>query len=493
MGSISIVGLGPGEFGQITIETLGLLRRGETYLRTSVHPCVEKLESEDVSFKSFDSLYEEEDRFEVIYRTIAETLAKRAENHDIVYAVPGNPLFGEKSVTDLIDICTQRGIGYRIFPAVSFVDVSAHTLEFDPVEGLTITDAFALTGDAIRRQTPDPQTALLITQVYNAHMASEVKLALMRVYSDETEIVLLYHAGLLDEAVVTLPLYELDRQNCDHLTSVYVPADRENTKSLGKLLEIMRILRSPDGCPWDKEQDHHSLRTCLIEEAYEAADAIDQEDYENLQEELGDLLLQIVFHAQLAEEEGLFGIEDIIDGISEKMIRRHPHVFGDEKAETSAEVLTNWDQIKKTEKKPRTMAEEMASVPVSFTALMEAQKIQSKAGGQGFDWDDPLPALEKVREETAEVHEELIADGRDEERITDELGDLLFAAVNTARLAGVQAEEALRGANRKFIGRYRKMEELAQNEGKDFSGLSLDEQEKLWDLAKKEEKPALKS
>ena len=175
------------------------------------------------------------------------------------------------------------------------------------------------------------------------------------------------------------------------------------------------------------------------------------------------------------------------------MIRRHPHVFGDEKAETSAEVLTNWDQIKKTEKKPRTMAEEMASVPVSFTALMEAQKIQSKAGGQGFDWDDPLPALEKVREETAEVHEELIADGRDEERITDELGDLLFAAVNTARLAGVQAEEALRGANRKFIGRYRKMEELAQNEGKDFSGLSLDEQEKLWDLAKKEEKPALKS
>ncbi|MGI6109221.1 MAG: nucleoside triphosphate pyrophosphohydrolase [Eubacteriaceae bacterium] len=488
MGKISIVGLGPGDYGQITVETLELLKNGENYFRTAIHPCVDKLKEQGISFTSFDQVYEEQDQFKDVYSVIAETLAKRAGESDIVYAVPGNPCFGEQSVTDLITLCSERDIPYRIFPAVSFVDNTADTLEFDPVEGLTVLDAFAVVGDAVSRQTPDPSTAALITQVYNSHMASEVKLALARVYPDDTEIILLYHAGLPDESVDTLPLYELDRQKCDHLTSVFIPPVPENTRNIGRLLEIMRILRSPEGCPWDKEQDHKSLKSCLIEEAYEVADAIEQEDFENLQEELGDLLLQIVFHAQLAEEEGLFTFEDVVEGISRKMIRRHPHVFGDVSADTSEEVLANWDEIKKTEKEPQSVSGEMKAIPKSFTALMEAQKLQSKASGQGFDWDNPLPSLEKVREETDEVLEELNRKPEDPDKLRDELGDLLFAAVNTARLSGLQAEDALRQANAKFIRRYSRMEELADRESRDFSELNLEEQEDLWKQAKQEEK-----
>lgn len=486
MGEISIVGLGPGRFNDMTLETVRLLKQGKTYLRTRVHPCVDHFAEEGIVYESFDDLYESEASFEDVYARIVEQLLAAARSQDIVYAVPGNPLFAEVSVEKLLSRCEEEGIPCRVYPAVSFVDTVCDALELDPNRGLLITDAFALIGDGIRRQQIDPQCALLISQVYSPYMAGEVQLALSKVYDEEEEIILIRGAGCEDERIEALALYELGRARVDHLTSVFVPAKPDNLRTVAKFDEILRILRAPDGCPWDREQTHKSLKSCLIEEAYEAADAIEEEDFDNLQEELGDLLLQILFHAQLAEEEGYFSLSDLVGGISRKMISRHPHVFGDETVQDAAQVLQNWEEIKKREKKPMSISEEMQKIPGSFTALMQAQKIQSKARQDGFDWDEARPALEKVREEVGEVLEEIDRPVRDAARLEEELGDLLFACVNLARLCGVYAEDALRIANRKFVRRYAAMEALSQQDGKVFRELSLDEQEAYWQKAKKQ-------
>lgn len=486
MGKISIVGLGPGRFDDMTLETLRLLKQGKTYLRTRVHPCVDHFAEEGIAYESFDFLYEVKDSFEEVYANIVERLIDAARTEDIVYAVPGNPLFAEESVEMLISRCEKEDVPYKVYPAVSFVDTVCDTLAIDPNQGLLVTDAFAVIGDEIHRQELDPQCATLISQVYSPYMAGELQLALSKVYDEEEEIIVIRHAGCEDETIEAMALYELGRANVDHLTSVFIPVKPENLRTVAKFDEIVRILRAPDGCPWDREQTHKSLKSCMIEEAYEAVDAIEEEDYDNLQEELGDLLLQILFHAQLADEEGYFNLADVVDGISQKMINRHPHVFGDVTVKDSAEVLQNWDEIKKKEKKQMSISQEMLNIPKSYTALMQAQKIQSKARQEGFDWDEAKPALEKVLEEAAEVLQEIERPQRKQERLEEELGDLLFACVNLARLCDVYAEDALKIANRKFIRRYEAMEALSKKDGKVFKELSLDEQEAYWQKAKKQ-------
>ncbi len=482
MSKIHIAGLGPGGLGQLTLESYTLIKNHKTWLRTAVHPCAQELKAEGVSFESFDSLYDTLPSFEAVYSAAADRLIALAETHgEIVYAVPGNPLFGEESVKRLIQNCKEAGVDYTVYPAASFVDAVMEAVELDPVDGLTVTDAFAV----INKEAPvrlDPKLATLITQVYDGYMASEVKLALN--IPEDTPIWFVSHAGLPDERVVQIPLYELDRQNCDHLCSVVVPALPDHTRSFDRLRDITRALRMPDGCPWDREQTHATLRKNLLEEAYEVIAAIEAEDDENLCEELGDLLFQVMIHAQLADEEGAFNVDDVVGGITEKMIRRHPHVFGHAEAETSEDVITNWEAIKKKEKKAQSASALLKDVPQSFTALMRADKLQSRAAKAGFDWDDPSEALEKVREETSEVSEELGRVPVQEKALEEELGDLLFACVNTARLAGVDAEQALRLANDKFLTRFTAMEDLAASEGKCFSALSLDEQEVLWQRVK---------
>lgn len=488
MAKIKVVGLGPGDMGSLTLETLELLKKGPTVLRTEIHPCVQALKEQGVEYESFDSLYQEEENFDRLYEKIADLLIERVRktDEDLIYAVPGNPMFAEKTVEILCARAKKGEIGLRIYPAVSFVDTVLTALEYDPNEGLHITDAFKVIRDGISGEMIDPGCAILITQVYSPLIAGDLKIALSKFYSDEESVTLVYHAGLRDEEIKEIALYELDRQPVDHLTSLFIPAKKENYRALSAFDRIMRRLLAPDGCPWDREQTHESLRPCMIEEAYEAVDAIEKEDYENLQEELGDLLLQIVFHALLAEKEGYFNLEDVIEGVSEKMIRRHPHVFGDARAENADEVLVSWEEIKKQEKKSSaSVSEEMRKVPGSYTGLMQAEKIQKKARSEGFDWDDPKPALEKVIEEVHEV-EEALDDPSRPDQIEEELGDLLFAAANAVRLSGAYSEDVLKKANEKFIRRYEKMEELSRKDGVDFKSLSLEEQDEYWKRAKKE-------
>lgn len=248
------------------------------------------------------------------------------------------------------------------------------------------------------------------------------------------------------------------------------------------LLEIMALLRSPGGCPWDREQDHLSIRENLIEETYEVLDAIDSGDTENLREELGDLLLQVVFHSRMEQEAGSFDFSDVCDDICQKLIIRHPHVFADVQADTPEEVLRNWNDIKQQTKGQKTTTESMVSVPKGMPALIRAEKIQKKAARAGFDWPDIDGALEKLYEEIGELREALAA-GK-QEAVTDELGDLLFAAVNVSRFAKVKPETALARASDKFVARFALCEKLASERGIDMQASSLEQLDALWDEAK---------
>jgi len=249
-----------------------------------------------------------------------------------------------------------------------------------------------------------------------------------------------------------------------------------------RLIEIMARLRGSQGCPWDREQTHDSLKRYLIEEAYEILDAIDSQDPQHLKEELGDLLLQIVFHAQIASESNRFDMGDVLEGIITKLIRRHPHVFGETEVTSAREVLLNWEEIKSKEKKER--ASIIAGIPRSFPALIYAFKLQSRAAKVGFDWEDVEGVFEKILEEVDELKRAKIGKGE----IEDEVGDLLFAIVNLARHFDIDPELALEKTNKKFERRFRYIEDKASEKGGNLAEMSLEEKDKLWDEAKEIEK-----
>ena len=248
------------------------------------------------------------------------------------------------------------------------------------------------------------------------------------------------------------------------------------------LLEIMKLLRSPGGCPWDREQDHHTIRRNLIEEAYEAVEAIDLENREALCEELGDVLLQVVFHSRMAQEAGEFTFDDVCDGICHKLIERHPHVFGEVKVDGADEVLSNWEAIKQKTKKQDTATQTLQAVPKVFPALMRAQKVQKRAAKAGLDWEEIGGAFSKLEEECAEFRQACEQGAAD--RMAEEMGDMLFAAVNVSRFAHIDAEEALQGATEKFIRRFAQVEQLAAGQGLDMKHASPAELDPLWDQAK---------
>jgi MazG family protein len=261
----------------------------------------------------------------------------------------------------------------------------------------------------------------------------------------------------------------------------------------GKLVAIQKRLRDPGGCPWDREQTHHTLRTYLIEEAYEVLDALESGDDEKFVEELGDLLLQVTFHSQIASEEGRFEISDVIRAVHEKMIRRHPHVFGEKRAKDSAEVLKNWHKIKAQERRAKESAEPSAGterkpesaldgVPRAIPATLEGLQLTKKAAHTGFDWDDAAGIFDKLREETREIENALKAGNQP--KVEEELGDLLFAVVNLARFLHVDPEIALKNANAKFVRRFHEMERLAANSGRKFDDVPRPEKEELWNAAK---------
>lgn len=485
MNELIIVGLGAGRKGLMTEETKKLLTEETCVrLRTAKHPTVEELKEEGYTFQSYDHVYEEKPTFEEVYSTITEeclSLAKQSGR--LIYAVPGSPLVAEKTVQMLRARAAQEGVELTILPAMSFLEVLYVRLGVDPIHGLTILDS-----DDIDDLPPDNKAALVITQVYDRAVASEVKLALMEQYDDEQPITFVRKLGLDDEEIREIPLYELDRQpNIDHLTSVYVPKREKRTATfdMSPLTDVMETLRSPGGCPWDIEQTHDSLRRYMIEEVYEVIEAIENEDAPLLCEELGDLLLQIVFHARVAEECGEFSMQDVIDGVTEKMIRRHPHVFGDISVRDAGEVLVNWDAIKAREKEGQRKGT-LDGVSPGLPALMAAFKLQKKASKVGFDWDEAKDVWEKVREELGELAE-ASAEG-DAKAIEEEFGDVLFSLVNLSRFLRIEPETSLTAANHKFRRRFTFIETKMAEQGKTWQGMTIHDMNELWEQAKLEEK-----
>ena len=262
-----------------------------------------------------------------------------------------------------------------------------------------------------------------------------------------------------------------------------VDFEQKDKYDFNDLLRIMEILRAPDGCMWDREQDHTSIRRNFIEETYEVCEAIDEQDADHLKEELGDVLLQVVFHTEMEKEKGVFDIGDVADGICKKLIYRHPHIFGTVEVGSSEEILRNWDELKRKEKHQETDTSALESVAKSLPGLIRAEKLQKKAAKVGFDWENAQGALEKVEEELDEVKRAMTGDGDPEE----ELGDLLFAAVNVARHLKVDPERAMEKTCNKFVRRFAEMERQAQQENKALSDLSLTELDTLWNRSKEKE------
>ncbi|HSJ37147.1 MAG TPA: MazG nucleotide pyrophosphohydrolase domain-containing protein, partial [Planococcus sp. (in: firmicutes)] len=328
MKPIHIIGLGAGDLDQLPLGVYKQLKAAaRLYVRTSDHPVLEQLVEEGLEYSSFDEIYEKHDSFAPVYAEIADTLIGLAQSESVVYAVPGHPLVAEQTVQHLIDAEKAGRCELLIGGGHSFLDALFGALRIDPIEGFQLVD-----GTAMRSGDLNMTQHLLIAQVYDAFSASEVKLTLMEKYPDDYPVTIVTAAGASSESLQTVPLYELDRTaKVDNLTTVYVPPASDQTMRLKEwqtFRDIISKLRSPEGCPWDREQTHESLSPFLIEEAHELLQAIQDQDDEAIAEELGDVLLQVFLHAQIAQDSGYFQLEDVLESISAKMIHRHPHVFG---------------------------------------------------------------------------------------------------------------------------------------------------------------------
>jgi tetrapyrrole methylase family protein/MazG family protein len=473
-GRVVVVGLGPAGADHI----LPVARRaldGATarYARTARHPAVEDLIAEGVTFETFDARYDAAPDLEHAYAEIARALVDAAGEHgEIVYAVPGSPAVAERAVALLRD----ADVEVVLVPGVSFADLAWVRLGLDPME----RDARVVDGRAI--DLAELAGPLLIAQCDSPFVLSDVKLALLEHLDPATPVTALQRLGLPDEHVVTVPLEELDRGRIvpDHLTCVYVDAGAAGAaREMVRLFQLAKRLRDPGGCPWDAEQTHHSLTRYLLEESYEVVEAVEAlptegpiegAAYAALEDELGDLLYQVVFHAVLAQETGAFTMADVARGIHDKLVRRHPHVFGDVVADQTSDVMRNWEQIKKDEKGTTSIVE---GITPGLPSLLYTHKLFRKAASVGLDPGDLGEALDRIDIAVARLR----AGGDDLEA---DLAQVLAAAVVVARAGGVDAESALRGWAANYRRRFEAMEHLALDRHLDIAALDPAGVAALW-------------
>jgi len=423
--TITILGLGPGDPSALTLEAREALgRASEICLRTREHPAVAALPPH-LKVYSFDHLYETLGGFDAIYSAIADDIVARGGRGDVLYAVPGHPLFGEISVQNILAQAHEKNIAIRIIAGVSFVDAACAALALDPLaRGLQIADAT----DLARRHFPtlDPDQPVLIGQVYNRAVASDCKLTLLVLYPPDHAITRVDAAGTAQQRIDTLPLAEVDRSDdFGLLTTLYVPP-LPRPSSVNALAEVIARLRAPDGCPWDREQTHQSIRKDFLEESYEVLETLDEEDIPHLREELGDLLFHVLFQAQIASESGEFLLTDVAADIAEKLVRRHPHVFGDVKASDADEAIESWESVKRRENGGK--ARPASGIPRALPALARAQKI-ARRGKVKADIRDIAARVEKL----PRAHKREQA-----------LGEVLFALAAYAAAKHMDAESALR-------------------------------------------------
>ena len=480
---VVIVGLGPGPRNTVTQATLEAIERIDVqFVRTKRHPTADLMPKAT----SFDSLYDTLPTFEDVYREITEAVVAAALKHgEVLYAVPGSPLILESSVAQLR---ADSRVEVHVLPALSFLDLAWEALGIDPVNaGVRLIDGHRFALEASGERGP-----LLVAQVHADWVLSDVKLSHESANGSEP-VVLLHHLGLPDQRVEHTTWQELDRVlPADHLTTLYIAHMTEPVSGeLARLHQLARTLR--EQCPWDREQTHDSLIKHLIEETYEVVDAIEALDTndpatdEALIEELGDLLYQVEFHATIAEQQGRFSMADVARSIHDKLVRRHPHVFGDVVANSADDVVQTWDEVKRAEKKSvdGAASSTFTGVAKSGPSLQYATKIQKRAADVGFDWPNADGAFEKIIEESAEIRQ-AVALNSDPETVRMELGDLLFSVVNLSRHLGHDAEQALRGASDKFRHRFEQVEQLALSRDIDLAKAPLEQLDALWDEVKKQ-------
>lgn len=485
MHTLTIIGLGAGDFDQLQMGVYKKLKAAKKlYVRTVDHPVLHELAAEGLQFESFDAVYEKHGTFQPVYEEIAEKLIEAATVEDVMYAVPGHHLVAEQTVQLLIAAQAAGKVHVVIEGGQSFLDPIFGALKIDPIEGFQLLD-----GTSFSMHDLNMHQHILIAQVYDTFSASEVKLTLMEKYDDEYPVTVVTAAGSSQEKITTVPLYELDqRVEVNNLTTVYVPPVKTQEEALRDwttFRQIITTLRGPDGCPWDQKQTHESLKKYLLEEAHEYLAAVDAEDDFAMIEELGDVLLQVFLNAQIGEDLGYFTLEDVLASISEKMIRRHPHVFSDVSVEDADEVVVNWEAIKAEEKgvrdQPLLDEEYRAS-----SSLQTAYNYQKGAAKVGFDWPDVAGAWDKFAEEWQEFKDEM-TNGSNASRL-DELGDVLFTLVNLARFYKLSPEEAMLHANEKFARRFGYVEKKVKESGKPFSDYTLEQLDAFWEEAKQIER-----
>ncbi len=387
---------------------------------------------------------------------------------------------GESTVVQLVKVAQQASVPVRVISGLSFLEPVLNLLEIDGRDGVQIIDAITAAEQDYPLLSPD--RPVILGQVYNQFLASELKLNLSAVYPDEHEVILIHGAGTDAEIVEKIPLYEVDRsEHIAHLTTLVVPP-RPQRSDLSALAEVVATLRGPNGCPWDQKQTPQSMRDGFLEEVSEVLDTLDRDDVVGLEEELGDVLLHVTMQSQMAAEEGLFTLSDVISGIVTKIVRRHPHVWGDTQVNSSGEVVANWEAIKAQEKVENGQMESgtiLNNIPVSLPALARALKIQKRVAKVGFDWHEIDGVYDKLQEEVREVQS-----AKNPEQTAAEIGDLLFAVVNLARWLDVDPEVALREANLRFMRRFTVVETLAAEQQQSLKTLDIDALERLWIEAK---------
>jgi tetrapyrrole methylase family protein/MazG family protein len=491
---VVVVGMGPAGVDLVPPAAEKALKgAARTFVRTRWHPAAEVVPDA----ASFDSIYESAADFESAYKEMVEEIVAAAVELKgrgyVCYAVPGSPFVAERSVELLL---ADGRADVEVVPAMSFVELAWARLGIDPfAEGVRLVDAESFALEAAGQPGP-----FLVAQCWSKEVLSQIKLSADPDHpaARAEAVTVLARLGLDDEKVFEVPWDELDRMvQPDHMTSLYVPAMAAPVAAeLVALEELVRVLR--ERCPWDRAQTHRSLTRHLVEETYEVLDAIaflerarDQDTgeearaWDDLEEELGDLLFQVMFHARLAAEEGAFDLAQVAARTRSKLIARHPHVFSDVVADTPEQVMTNWEQIKKQEKGYSSI---MDNIPGSLPSLQLALKVQRKAASVGFDWQDPTGPFAKVSEELIELKKVVGAEQHQSSRACSELGDVLFSVVNLARHLGVDPEVALRESSQRFIRRFSAMERAAAGEGRELVGMDLAELDVLWERAKAAER-----
>lgn len=485
MKNITVVGLGAGDLDQMSVGVYRRLQQASVvYVRTLDHPVFEALHN-TCTFRSFDAMYEKEvEQFEDVYGDIVDALLTLQEN-DIIYAVPGHPLVAEQTVQLLIEKEKEGIITLDIIGGQSFLDALFTSLRLDPVEGFQLVDLFTM-----KKEELAVTQHVFVTQIFDAFTASEAKLTLMERYPAEHRVAVVVGAGTTEETIDWMPLYELDRKTSfSNLMTLYIPPIKDWQQRLGDwdvLQQIVAILRSEDGCPWDRKQTHLSLRPYLIEEAHEAVQAITEDRIDAMENELGDVLLQVFLHSQIGEESYTFDLRSVVRAISEKMIRRHPHVFESKEQLTDEQLRTQWQSIKEEEQEEASETSVLDDEYLTMSSLLTAYGYQKAAAKVGFDWPTIRGAMQKFDEEWMEFREEVVHGTKATQ--LDEFGDVLFTLVNIARYLNISPELAMVHANEKFYRRFTHVERRALEGRGEMTAYTLEELDQFWDEAKRLEK-----